>query len=343
MITLLLFASLTSLWLTGKFPQLAVRCGLLDEPNQRSAHQVTKPRGAGIVFICTWIVAGLIAALRGMIGWDILWLFVPGILLIATVSLLDDRYTLRARTRFIVQLLSGLCLLASLGGMPDLNFGLIVLSGGILTSLLILIACLWSINLFNFMDGTDGLAGIEALFVLGGGSVLLFLAGAHELAWLALLLCAAIIGFLRWNWPDSRLFMGDVGSAPLGYIMVAFALAGQSYGIPLTLWFILYGVFIFDASLTLLRRLLAGQRWYESHNLHAYQRLCQSGWSQRQLLLASMVVNMVLFTLAFVGYNYPNWLWACIVAALLMLTTAYLLVEWQRPMLGVRLSLNENC
>lgn len=332
MTLLLLCVTFLSLGLTRQFPAFAAHWGLLDEPNQRSAHQTIKPRGAGVVFISLWLVVCFVAVLAGRVSGPLLLPLLPGTLLIAGVSLLDDRYALRARTRIIIHSVAVLFLLFALGGSQDLNLGMIVLSSGILASLLIVGACLWSINLFNFMDGTDGLAGVEALFVFGGGAFFLFLAGAHDLAWLAVLLCGAVVGFLRWNWPESRLFMGDVGSASLGFLVVAFALVGQSYGIPLTLWLILYGVFVFDASVTLIRRLLAGERWYEAHKLHAYQRLCQLGWGHQKVLLGVVVLNTTLFVMATIAYFYPALLWLCALSTGVLLTTAYFLVEYRRPM-----------
>lgn len=332
MILLLLCVIFLSLGLTRHFPAFAAHWGLLDKPNQRSAHHVIKPRGAGVVFISLWLAACLVAGLSGRVNGFLLLALLPGTLLIAGVSLLDDRYSLRARTRFMIQCVAALFLLLTVGGSQDLNFGMILISGGILTSLLILGTCLWSVNLFNFMDGIDGIAGVEALFVMGGGAFFLFMTGAHELAWLAVLLCGAVSGFLWWNWPDSRLFMGDVGSASLGFLVIAFALVGQSYGIPLTVWLILYGIFVFDATVTLIRRLLAGERWYEAHQSHAYQRLCQLGWGHRKVLLGVVLLNTCLFTLAAIGYFYPTLLWVCSLLTLALLTTAYLFLEYRRPM-----------
>ncbi len=332
MIILFLTVAIMSFWLTGKFPHFAVRCGLLDVPNQRSAHQTIKPRGAGVVFLGIWSGATLVAASIGLLGWPQLVVLLPGVLLIASVSLMDDFYSLRARTRFIVQFLAAVCLFIALGDNHALNFGGVILPPGIFTGLLILGACLWSINLFNFMDGSDGIAGIEAIFVFGGGALFLFLAGAADVAWMALFLCGAVGGFLRWNWPSARLFMGDVGSATLGFLVVAFALMGQSYGVPLTLWLILYGVFVFDASITLIRRLLAGERWYEAHKSHAYQRVTQGGWGAHKVLGALITVNSFLLGIAMVGYIYPSILWVCALTALALLSLMYLLIEYRCPM-----------
>lgn len=318
---------LASWLLTGCYAPLASRLGLLDHPNHRSSHTVIKPRGAGVVFMALWSVFAIIAALTDLISWQEFLLFVPPAILISTVSYLDDWLSLRARTRFVVQLLCALFVITLIYSSLNLDFGFVKLTSAYVVIPLTIFAIIWSINLYNFMDGSDGLAGVEALFVFGVGAGILFFSDATSLALLALALCAVLLGFLRWNWPDAKVFMGDVGSTALGLLVVVFAIAGQSYGIPITIWLILYGVFWFDASITLMRRLIRGEKWYEPHKLHAYQRLMQMGLTHCQVLWALIVINSALATIACVGFWHAGWLVYCFILSLLLLSVSYLVVE----------------
>jgi len=317
------FLLIASWLLTGCYAPLAKRLGLLDHPNHRSAHVVIKPRGAGVVFIALWCLFAGVAAVTQLITWHEFLLFIPATLLISSVSYLDDWLSLRARTRFAVQLLAAILLISLLYPHLQLDFGFIKLTAGYLVIPITLFSILWSTNLYNFMDGSDGVAGVEALFVFGIGAGMLFFAGANGLAILALALCAVILGFLRWNWPDSKVFMGDVGSTALGFLVAAFALAGQSYGIPLTLWLILYGIFWFDATVTLLTRVIRKEKWYEPHKSHAYQRLQQNGLSHSQVLWAMIALNSTLACTACVCYWHRAWLIYGLMETIILLAVSY--------------------
>jgi Fuc2NAc and GlcNAc transferase len=195
------------------------------------------------------------------------------------------------------------------------------------------VAIAWCCNLYNFMDGIDGIAGSEGVIVGLTGGWLLWRAGAADLALVSFLIGAASAGFLVWNWPPARLFMGDVGSGLLGFLFGALAVASVERGaVPLVSWLLLLGVFVFDATATLLRRMIAGERWYAAHRSHAYQRAVQSGLSHRTVTLTTVVINIVLAALAAVAALVPDAAWGAFGAGVVILAVFYVLAERRRPM-----------
>jgi Fuc2NAc and GlcNAc transferase len=187
------------------------------------------------------------------------------------------------------------------------------------------------------MDGVDGLAGVEALSVGGLGAVMLAAGGHFGLASAAALIAGGAIGFLCWNWQPARVFMGDVGSGLLGYLFGVLALATNDSGImPATVWAILLGVFLFDATVTLMRRVWKRERWYRPHRLHAYQRLVQAGWTHRQVTWAVAGLNAVLGGLAVWQVSDPvSYVPVAVAGGILAL--CYWLVERKRPQLSADL------
>jgi Fuc2NAc and GlcNAc transferase len=183
------------------------------------------------------------------------------------------------------------------------------------------------------MDGIDGLAGAEALTVGAGATVLLLLAGNAGLAVLALVLCCGVAGFLAWNWPPARIFMGDVGSGFTGYVVAFLAIASEnSHAVPLLTWVLLLAVFVTDATITLGRRFLNGEKVHVAHRKHAYQRLVRSGWSHRRVTLSIAAVNAFLALLALLTARYPFLILPVLSAAICGLTIVYAWVEHIEPL-----------
>jgi Fuc2NAc and GlcNAc transferase len=191
-------------------------------------------------------------------------------------------------------------LLFLLSDLPSISFstGLNFEISGWFLSGLLLLAGVWWINLFNFMDGIDGIAGAQAVFMLLGGAVLSALANAEVISspvWM-LMLCvvAATVGFLLLNWPPAKIFMGDVGSTWLAFMVFALALLSVQVGwLSYATWLVLAAVFVTDATVTLLTRLLRGDRWYEAHRNHAYQKLARRWGGHRPVTLCAVAVNML--------------------------------------------------
>jgi Fuc2NAc and GlcNAc transferase len=193
-----------------------------------------------------------------------------------------------------------------LGGLPSLDLGVAVVPLGMGGNLLAVVGLVWLINLYNFMDGIDGLAAGEAVGVGLVGGVLLAAAGATGLSLVALALAAAAGGFLVFNWPPAKIFMGDVGSGLLGYAFGVLAMASERAGaVPLVVWMILLAVFIVDATATLIRRVVNGERWFEAHRSHAYQRAVQAGYSHHAVTVAVMGLNGLLAVAATGAWLIP--------------------------------------
>ena len=310
--------------LTGLLRRYALARGMLDQPNARSSHSVPTPRGGGmaIVIVVTAAIAGLWFSGR-LPGLVALGLLVGG-LPVAAVGWIDDRRPLPAVARLLVHLLG--CTvpvtLASLyaGLLPDPSW---LLLPAALTTLLALV---WLLNLYNFMDGIDGLAGTEAATAAAGAALLLsWQAPGSGLSILCLLLASAAAGFLYWNWPPARIFMGDGASGFLGFLFGGMALFSVVAGsLNVWVWLILLGVFIVDASLTLLARLYRGQRLMQAHRSHAYQRLARHLASHRAVSAGTGFVNLFwLLPLAALAQARPE-----LAPALLLLAWLPLAMGW---------------
>ncbi len=317
-------------WLVRHY---ALRASLLDVPNERSSHSVPTPRGGGIGILAA-LLGGLLVA--RVLGWieARLWLaLLAGGGLVAAIGFVDDHRHVPARLRAAVHFVAALAALALLGGMAQLRVGTLTVPLGAAGWVLGALGIVWTINLYNFMDGIDGIAGSEALLVGGAGALLATSAGATSVATAAALLAAAAAGFLVWNWAPARIFMGDVGSGTIGYVIAVLAIASENQGgPPLVLWLVLGGVFFFDATITLIRRILHGERFYEAHRRHAYQRAVQAGWSHARVTGAVIIVNVLLGLLAWAALAGTERAPLVLFGALLLLTICYLAVERIRPM-----------
>lgn len=246
------------------------RLYFLDHPNARSLHQRPTPRTGGVGVMAGVLVAGVVLALLGGVGT------MPGVALLgalglAALGLMDDRRSLPARWRFVAQSVAAAGFLAVLAP-----------TGGIALVMLLLVALVWMANLYNFMDGSDGLAGGMAVFGFGFFTWAGAEAGQLGLAALCASIAAAAAGFLVFNLHPARIFMGDVGSVPLGFLAGTLGVAGWHSG-AWPLWFApaVFSPFIFDATVTLLRRALRGEKVWQAHRTHYYQRLVQMGLGHR--------------------------------------------------------------
>jgi Fuc2NAc and GlcNAc transferase len=210
----------------------ALRSGLLDVPNARSSHQEATPRGGGIAIVCSvsvmltwWALPG------GGERWSLLLAIVVGGLVIAVVGYLDDRYHLRPIARLVAHTFAAIWAVAWLGGVPDLQCGNRVVDLGWVGDVVGVVALVWALNLFNFMDGIDGIAASEATFMCLAGALLIVFAGrSSDVAMASTVVGLASAGFLVWNWPRAKIFMGDVGSGYLGYVIGVIAIADAREG-----------------------------------------------------------------------------------------------------------------
>jgi len=289
------FAFSGTLFVTKLVSDTATRTGLLDIPNKRSAHTVPTPRGGGLAIVATTSFCVAILAILGFCELRLAFALLCGGAAVSLIGFIDDRTALSALSRLGVHFGSAAAAVLVLGGVPAIPVGDHLIDLGVFGDFLGILAIVWSINLFNFMDGIDGLAGAEAVFVCLAGALLSAGYGASEsVAVVALLVGSSCLGFLRWNWSPASIFMGDVGSGYLGYVISVLGLTAMvDNPAAIYAWLILGGVFFADASVTLLVRLRHGEKVYEAHNVHAYQCLARKWKSHKKVSLMATALNVV--------------------------------------------------
>lgn len=260
---------------------------ILDHPNSRSLHLKSVPRTGGLAVLAGMLVGVLVYWIAGRDFSSRAGLFLGmGLAPLAIISLLDDYRDIAAQWRILVHLWAAVSLLAA-GFAPDslhLPGLAFPLPGGV-TIPCALLFTVWMINLYNFMDGMDGFAGGMAVI---GFATLAWLGRADAgFAALCLIVAAASAGFLVHNFPPARIFLGDSGSTALGFLAAGCSLWGSKTGLfPLWIALLVFSPFIVDATVTLLRRLLRGEKVWEAHRSHYYQRLVLLGWGHRRTVLA---------------------------------------------------------
>lgn len=252
----------------------AVRAEVVDHPTVRSSHAQPTPRGGGIGFVVVYLLALVALYWADVLAFDLMVALVGAGTFVSAVGFLDDHRHVPARFRFLVHVLAAFWVIYWLH-MPSASavFGLSLWWPTWLSVVLAVLYVLWIINFYNFMDGIDGLASVEAVTVGLAAALLAYLARPDDGLWVApLFLAAAVAGFLFFNLPPARIFMGDVGSGFLGVSFAALAVDAVSRAPNVFwAWTILLGVFVVDATATLLRRMARRRRVYEAHRSHAYQ------------------------------------------------------------------------
>ncbi|MES2211546.1 MAG: glycosyltransferase family 4 protein [Pseudomonadota bacterium] len=313
----------------GVLRRYATQLGLLDIPCARSSHTQITPRGGGGAFVAALLVWALFQPHSHF--FPAFWFGgLPAALMIALVGLWDDYRSLSARVRLLVQCLAvGWALYALHGYWPETWMYVPILFvlpfwwiGGV-----------WCTNLFNFMDGTDGFSASEAITVFGFAAFLFAQVGALDMMWWCLAVVSSVGAFFLWNFPRAKIFMGDAGSGFLGFMIAWVALVMQCiYDIPMALLGMVHGIFCFDATVTLIRRYLAGERVMEAHRKHAFQRLNIYGWSHRKILYAKCLLNSLLVGLCLWTWFHMDHIWITLALELALLVGAYRWIERKQPM-----------
>jgi Fuc2NAc and GlcNAc transferase len=325
---------LVSAGVTALVRRSALKRGILDLPNARSSHVVPTPRGGGLAMVVATSMA--LATLWGMgfIGLQLLLVLLLGGGAVALVGYLDDRGHMSVRIRMVVHFGAAILAVALLGGLRELPFGDHVVQLGFAGDVISVLGVVWVLNLFNFMDGIDGIAASEAVFVAGAGAALGYAAGMTPAVLLsASVLAAASLGFLLWNWPPARIFMGDVGSGYLGFAIAVLAIAAAAERPAMIfVWVVLAAAFVADATVTLARRLARREPVYEAHRSHAYQWQARRWGSHLRVTVAVIVLNAVwLAPLAWACIVKPSLTATWLVAALLSLGVLAFLAGSGRP------------
>ena len=327
---MLLFALvfLITALITGTVRTLLVRHGVMDLPNARSSHAVPVPRGGGVGIVVVFLSAVIWILRSHGIPHGLGWALVGGGLAIGIVGFLDDRFKLAQWPRLMIHCLAAAWALWCLNATHPLQF-----SGGTpgfwVGRAVALVGLVWLTNLFNFMDGIDGLAAVEAVCVSAFGALLVANNGLLAEAQVSWLLAAASLGFLVWNWPPAKIFMGDAGSGFLGFSLGVLGVFSSKANPKLIWpWLILLAAFFVDATVTLLRRIVSRARWYESHCDHAYQHAAQAWGSHAKVTLTFAAINTIwLLPLACAALLYSAA--APVIAAIAVVPLVYLTFRFQ--------------
>lgn len=268
---------------------------IIDVPNERSSHNIPTPRGGGISIVVMSLLSLVAIYSLDLINTRTFLAIGVGGMIVAIMGWLDDHKNLKPLLRGIIYSLAVIISLSIIGGLQSIRIGNHIISIPLLNDILAFLGMFWLINLYNFMDGTDALAGMQTIFAALAGAVFFILSGQYGLGLFCVSIVASTAGFLYWNWPPAKIFMGDVGSCYLGFCFGIMAIIGEkTETLNISIFVILLGLFICDATFTLLMRVCRKEKWYSPHKSHAYQRLVQMGLSHKQLAVGMTLTNVVL-------------------------------------------------
>lgn len=295
--------------LTWALRRYAVAVKMLDIPNPRSSHTAPTPRGGGISIVFCFLASVLFLLFYKLISPSIALALSGGGAFTALIGFLDDRKGISEKWRLLAHFIASAFVVYSFGSMPTIDIFYWSMSSGFVANILAVLYLVWMLNLYNFMDGIDGIAAVEAITVCFGGALLYYFLGDYSAMLLPLSLAAAVTGFLFWNFPPAKIFMGDVGSGFLGLILgvlsIQAALIKANF---FWAWMILLGVFIVDATVTLLFRGISREVIFEAHCSHAYQHASRYYSKHLPVTFGVLVINLLwLLPIALaVGFDFIN-------------------------------------
>jgi len=294
---LTVFGFVCSIALTYLMRCYSLKYDVLDMPVARSSHETPTPRGGGMAIYATVMLLLIIPGWLNQLDWSlILTIAIPGSM-VAFIGFWDDHHPINSSHRLIVHSLAAIVALWLLPGIPELSFSHHIVSNPFVLLPLYAGGLVWLLNLYNFMDGIDGIAGAEAITTLLAAAAILYF--NHETEWLPLLfwVAAPIGGFLLWNWAPAKIFMGDGGSGFLGFLLGMLALITSAYSIlNIWTWLILFAVFISDTTWTLIVRFTSGQDWHQAHRSHSYQILARKMGSHAVISHGVIIINLIWLT-----------------------------------------------
>jgi Fuc2NAc and GlcNAc transferase len=292
-------------FVTTYFIKCYAQKNLLDIPNQRSSHQMAKPKGGGLAIVVSFFFAVLVGFFDHRIERIHLYLLLLT-LFVAAIGFWDDHQPIPAYWRLMIHFSVAVGVMSLLNGFPMLVVGKTAYELGIFGYIIGVVFLVWLLNLFNFMDGIDGLAASETVFVAGSLACFLYTAD-FQLFFISVALAFSCSGFLIWNWPLAKIFMGDVGSGFLGLVLAMLILmASHQSPVFLYVGMILTAVFFVDATYTLLVRMTSGQKWYDAHCSHAYQQAAKQYGHLRVVQIIWSINLFWLLPVALFVYLYPE-------------------------------------
>lgn len=306
----IVFFILTLLF-TGYMRHYALKKNIIDNPNERSSHSVPTPRGGGVAVVCSYLLALAVLIYSQQLTVHIgLTLMVAGFV-IALLGFLDDHGHINSMLRLAIHFLVAIGAVISLGGFAEVT----IFNGvqlGFIANIIAVLFLVWLLNLYNFMDGINGIASVEAITTTVSMALLYLLIYPPLNSDILWLLAACVFGFLLWNFPKAKIFMGDACSGFLGLTLGILALIALKENLTLfCAWIICLGVFVVDATYTLIKRVLNGYKMYDAHRSHSYQILSRRWGSHTPVTLLVAVINLFwLFPIAYMTvmqqWAYPE-------------------------------------
>lgn len=302
---------LLTLLFTGYMRHYALKKNIIDNPNERSSHSIPTPRGGGVAVVCSYLLALAVLIYSQQLTLHIgLILMVAGFA-IALLGFLDDHGHINSMLRLAIHFLVAIAAVISLGGFAEVTvFNDIQL--GFFANIIAVLFLVWLLNLYNFMDGINGIASVEAITTTVSMAILYFLLNTSLNSDMLWLLAACVFGFLLWNFPKAKIFMGDACSGFLGLTLGILALIALKENLALfCAWIICLGVFVVDATYTLIKRVVNGYKMYDAHRSHSYQILSRKWGSHTPVTLAVVAINLFwLFPIAYITatqqWAYPE-------------------------------------
>ena len=289
----------------------ALKKNIIDNPNERSSHSVPTPRGGGVAVVASYLLGLAFLMYNQQLVIPVGLTLMAAGFVIALLGFLDDRGHINSMLRLTIHFLVAIGVVISLGGFGEVN----VFNGfqlGFVANIIAVLFLVWLLNLYNFMDGINGIASIEAITVTVSMAMLYLLLNVGLNHQILLLLAACVLGFLLWNFPKAKIFMGDACSGFLGLILGILALIALKENLALfCAWIICLGLFIVDATFTLIRRVITGHKMYDAHRSHTYQILSRHFNSHTPVTLAVAAINIfwllpIAYFVATQNYAYPE-------------------------------------
>lgn len=306
----IVFFILTLLF-TGYMRHYALKKNIIDNPNERSSHSVPTPRGGGVAIVGSYLLALVTLMYSQQLALHTGFILMAAGFVIALLGFLDDHGHINSMLRLAIHFLVAIAVVVSLGGFGEV----IIFNGvqlGFIANIIAVLFLVWLLNLYNFMDGINGIASVEAITATVSMAILYLLLSISlnsEILWL---LAACVCGFLLWNFPKAKIFMGDACSGFLGLTLGILALVALKENLALfCAWIICLGVFVVDATYTLIKRVLSGHKMYDAHRSHSYQILSRKWGSHTPVTLVVASINLFwLFPIAYItvtqNITYPE-------------------------------------
>lgn len=305
MVYVLIFFVL-SFVLTYLMRMYALKKNIIDNPNERSSHSIPTPRGGGVAVVVSFLLGLTLLISLENLSLSTGLILIAASFTIALLGFLDDHGHINALVRLAVHFIVAIGVVVALGGFSEIELFNNSLQLGWTANIIAVLFLVWLLNLYNFMDGINGIASIEAITATVSIGSIYLLSTLHLSSQVLFLLAACTTGFLLWNFPKARIFMGDACSGFLGLVLGILALIALKQDVALfCAWLICLGVFIVDATFTLIRRVINGHKMYDAHRSHAYQYASRKYNSHTHVTLSVLAINVLwLFPMAYLASQY---------------------------------------